>query len=95
MREIFERALRGNGLKEICKELNSRGMTNRGKRWYKGGLHYPLTNEAYTGTALWGKTAKGVKARDPIRGCLISRRKPFVVSLSNHERRLDPSTGSG
>ena len=28
------------------------------------------------------------------RGCLISRRKPFVVSLSNHEQRLDPSTGS-
>ncbi len=27
------------------------GITNRGKRWYKGGLHYLITNKAYTGTA--------------------------------------------
>ena len=27
---------RGNGLKEICKELNDRGITNKGKRWQKG-----------------------------------------------------------
>ena len=46
VREIFESSLRGNGLKEICKALNDRGVTNRGKRWYKGGLHYLLTNEA-------------------------------------------------
>ena len=39
----------GNGLMEICKILNDRGVTNRGKRWYKGGLHYLLNNEAYTG----------------------------------------------
>ena len=62
VKEIFESSLRGNGLKEICKALNDRGITNRGKRWYKGGLHYLLTNEAYTGTAVWGKTAKGEKA---------------------------------
>ena len=67
VREIFERSLHGNGLKEICKELNDRGVTNRGKRWYKGGLHYLLRNEAYTGTAVWGKTAKGEKAQDPVR----------------------------
>ena len=65
VRELFESSLRGNGLKEICKALNDRGITNRGKRWYKGGLHYPLTNEAYTGAAVWGKTAKGEKAQDP------------------------------
>ena len=64
---IFESSLRGNGLKEICKELNDQGITNRGKRWYKGGLHYLLTNEAYTGTAVWGRTDKGEKAQDPVR----------------------------
>ena len=37
--EIFEKSLRGSGLKELCKELNDRGVTNRGKRWYKGALH--------------------------------------------------------
>ena len=67
VRELFESSLRGNGLKEICKALNDRGVTNRGKRWYKGGLHYPLTNEAYTGGAVWGKTAKGEKTQDPVR----------------------------
>ena len=67
VKEIFESSLRGNGLKEICKELNERGVTNRGKRWYKGGLHYVLTNEAYTGAAVWGRTSKGEKDADPVR----------------------------
>ena len=67
VREIFEKSLRGSGLKEICKELNDRGVTNRGKRWYKGTLHYVLTNEAYTGTAVWGRTSKGEKTQDPVR----------------------------
>ena len=67
VREIFESSLRGNGLKEICKALNGRGITNGGKRSYKGGLHYLLTNQAYTGTAVWGRTSKGEKAQDPVR----------------------------
>ena len=67
VKEIFEKSLMGNGLKELCKELNDRGVTNRGKRWYKGGLHYVLRNEAYTGTAVWGRTSKGEKDADPVR----------------------------
>ena len=67
VREIFEKSLRGSGLKELCKELNERGVTNRGKRWNKGGLHYVLRNEAYTGAAVWGRTSKGEKAQDPVR----------------------------
>ena len=65
VKEVFESSLRGNGLKEICKALNGRGITNRGKRWNKGGLHYLLTNEAYIGTAVWGRTSKGEKTQDP------------------------------
>ena len=67
VKEIFENSLRGNGLKEICKALNDRGVTNRSKRWYKGTLHYVLRNEAYTGTAVWGKTSKAGEAPDPVR----------------------------
>ena len=67
VKEIFESSFRGNGLMEICKELNDRGVTNRGKRWYKGTLHYVLRNEAYTGAAVWGKASKGEKAQDPVR----------------------------
>ena len=67
VKEMFESSLRGSGLKEICKALNGRGITDRGKRWNKGGLHYLLTNEAYTGTAVWGRTSKGEKTQDPVR----------------------------
>ena len=67
VKEIFEKSLRGSGLKELCKELNERGVTNRGKRWNKGGLHYVLRNEAYTGAAVWGRTSKGQEVADPVR----------------------------
>ena len=47
--------------------MNGRGITNRGKRWNKGGLHYLLTNEAYTAAAVWGRTSKVEKAQEPVR----------------------------
>ena len=91
VREIFEKSLRGSGLKEICKALNDRGITNRGKRWYKGTLHYVLRNEAYTGAAVWGRTSKGEKAQDPVRvegawPALISRELFDEVQQSMRER---------
>ena len=91
VKEIFENSLRGNGLKEICKELNDRGITNRGKRWYKGGLHYLLTNETYTGTAVWGRTAKGEQAAEPVRVAkawkpLVSRRLFESVQQAMRDR---------
>ena len=67
VKEVFQRSLRGNGLKEICRELNDRDITNRERRWYKGGLHYLLTNEAYTGTLVWGRTSRGDKDPEPVR----------------------------
>ena len=87
----FESSLRGNGLKEICKELNDRGIANRGKRWYKGGLHYLLNNEAYTGTAVWGRTSKGEKAHDPVRvegawPALVSRKLFDAVQQAMRDR---------
>ncbi len=91
VREVFESSLRGNGLKEICRELNGRGVTNRGKRWYKGGLHYLLTNEAYTGAAVWGRTSKGENDPDPVRvkgawPALVSRELFDAVRNSLKER---------
>ena len=67
VKEIFQSSLMGNGLKEICKELNDRGITNRGKRWHKSTIYYLLNNEAYTGTAVWGRTIKRKKADNPVR----------------------------
>ena len=67
VREAFESSLRGSGLKEICRSLNGRGVTNKGRPWHKTGLHYLLTNEVYTGTAVWGRTSKRERAADPVR----------------------------
>ncbi len=91
VKEIFEKSLRGYGLKELCKELNDRGVTNRGKRWYKGTLHYVLRNEAYTGAAVWGKASKGEKAQDPVRvegawPALVSRELFEDVQQAMRER---------
>ena len=61
VKEIFESSRRGNGLKEICKKLNGRGITHNGRRWQKNVVHYLLTNEAYTGTAVWGLKSKDEK----------------------------------
>ncbi len=91
VKEMFEKSLRGSGLKELCKELNDRGITNRGKRWYKGTLHYVLRNEAYTGTAVWGRTSKGDNAPDPVRvegawPALVSRELFGAVQQAMSER---------
>ena len=91
VREIFESSVRGNGLKEICKDLNGRGITNKGKRWQKNVIHYLLTNEAYTGTAVWGVKSKNEKAGEPVRmenawPALVSRETFDAVQQGLHER---------
>ena len=91
VKEIFESSRRGNGLKEICKELNGRGITNRGRRWQKNVVHYLLTNEAYTGTAVWGVKSKDEKAQEPVRvenawPALVSRETFDLVQQGLHER---------
>ena len=71
--------------------MNDRGITNKGYRWHKGGLHYLLTNEVYTGTAVWGKTTKGEQSPDPVRvenawPALVSRELFDSVQQALHER---------
>ena len=91
VKEIFESSLSGNGLKEICKALNGRGITNRGKRWNKGGLHYLLTNEAYTAAAVWGRTSKGEKAQDPV---MVEGAWPALVSRELFDARSGSDAGA-
>ena len=91
VKEIFESSRRGNGLAEICKELNGRGITNKGKRWQKNVIHYLLTNEAYTGTAVWGVKTKDEKNAEPVRvenawPALVSRELFDAVQQGLHER---------
>ena len=62
---IFQMLLGGSGLTEIAKSLNGEGIpAPRGKRWNKTTLHNIATNEAYTGTLVWGVHSK---AQEPIR----------------------------
>ena len=91
VKEIFENSRRGNGLKEICKELNGRGITHKGRRWQKNVVHYLLTNEAYTGTAVWGVKSKDEKAQEPVRvedawPALVPRETFDLVQQWLHER---------
>jgi site-specific DNA recombinase len=62
---IFDGVLQGEGLKEIAKKLNQVGIAGpKGKSWSKTTLHKILTNEAYTGTLIWGRTSS--RNTDPI-----------------------------
>ena len=59
VRRIFELALQGRSVLDISKTLNAEGIPSpAGKRWNKTTIHQMLSNETYTGTLLWGVTAK-------------------------------------
>ena len=75
--EAFKDCRGGKGLKRICKDFNARGLTLKGRRWTKSGLHVILTNEAYAGTLVWGRTRKGKRVADPIR---VEDAWPAIVS---------------
>ena len=59
VRHIFEMALAGRSVLDISKALDGEGIPSpAGKRWNKTTIHQMLSNETYTGTLLWGVTAK-------------------------------------
>ena len=63
---IFNSIIEGKGLKEIVKVLNHNSVPGPdGKSWGKTTLHKILTNEAYTGTLVWGRTSK--RDLEPVR----------------------------
>jgi site-specific DNA recombinase len=79
---IFTKTIDGKGLVEVAKLLNREGIIGpRGKNWGKTTIHKILTNEAYTGTLVWGK----VTNRDllPIR---VGNAWPPVVDDDTFER---------
>ena len=71
--------------------MNNRGITNRCRRWQKNVVHYLLTNEAYSGTAVRGLKSKDEKAQEPVRvenawPALVSRETFDLVQQGIHER---------
>ncbi|MCB9758162.1 MAG: recombinase family protein [Candidatus Omnitrophica bacterium] len=60
VRRVFTLCLGGNGLKEISKILNEKGLRRRtGDRWDISGIAYMLKNETYTGAVLWKEKRTG------------------------------------
>ena len=58
-RRIFDMALRGASALDVAKALNADGIPSpKGKRWLKTGIIVLLSNEVYTGTLVWGQTAR-------------------------------------
>ena len=59
IRRMFAMAGSGVSLLDIAKALNAEGIASpNGKRWPKTTIHRLLSNEAYTGTVVWGLNAK-------------------------------------
>ena len=59
VRRMFGMAASGASLLDIAKILNDEGIASpNGKRWPKTSIHRVLSNEAYTGTVVWGLNAK-------------------------------------
>ena len=79
VKRIFDMALQGKSSLDITKALNAEGVASpRGKRWLKSTIHTILSNEAYTGTVVWGAKAKD--GAPPVRvekafPALVSKRK--------------------
>ena len=82
VRRIFQMALQGKSTLDITKTLNGEGIpTSTGKHWLKSTVHRILSNEAYTGTLVWGAEAKD-KA-DPAR---VEKAFPAIISNAQFRR---------
>ena len=65
VKEIFESSRRGNGLKEICKELNGRGITHKGRRWQKNVVHYLIDQRSLHRHRRLGRQEQGREEPGP------------------------------
>ncbi len=76
VRRIFDMAFQGSSILDVTKTLNAEGVASpRGKQWLKTTVHNVLLNEAYTGTLVWGTTAKD--GAPPVR---VEDAHPAIVS---------------
>ncbi len=82
VRRMFRMAASGISLLDITRSLNDEGIaTPNGKRWLKTSIHRLLTNEAYTGTVVWGTNARD--GAPPVR---VDDAHPAIVTREEFER---------
>ena len=68
VRRMFQMVAHGAGLKDVTQALNGDGIAGpSGRLWTKTAVHRILTNEAYMGTLVWGRTSQGGLAPQPVR----------------------------
>ena len=81
VRRMFDMAEAGNGTLEIIRTLNKEGISSpRGKLWARTSVHNILTNEAYTGTLVWGANAKD--KGEPVR---VEKAFPAIVTKAQFQ----------
>ena len=82
VRRIFDLTLQGRTSLDILKTLNAEGIpSSTGKQWTKTIVYKLLTNEAYTGTMIWGTNAKD--GQEPVR---VENAFPAIVSPQEFQR---------
>ena len=79
---MFDMALRGSTTLDITKTLNVEGIPSPfGRRWLKATIYRMLANEAYTGTLVWGTSAKD--NAPPVR---VEKAFPAIVTKEEFRR---------
>ena len=82
VKRMFDMAEAGDGTLEIIRTLNNEGIASpRGKLWARTSVHNILTNEAYTGTLVWGINAKD--NAEPVR---VEKAFPAIVTKTQFQR---------
>ncbi len=82
VKRIFDMAEAGRTTVDIARVLNEEGIAgSKGKPWSRTSVHSILTNEVYTGTLLWGASAKS--KIDPVR---VEKALPAIVSKAQFFR---------
>ena len=82
VKRMFDMAEAGDGTLEIIRTLNNEGIASpRGKLWARTSVHNILTNEAYTGTLVWGANAKD--NADPVR---VEKAFPAIITRAQLQR---------
>ena len=82
VKRMFDMAEAGDGTLEIIRTLNNEGIASpRGKLWARTSVHNILTNEAYTGTLVWGANAKDNP--EPVR---VEKAFPAIITRAQFQR---------
>ena len=90
VRRIFDMAEAGRTAADIARTLNEEGIANsKGKPWSTTSVRSILTNEVYTGTLLWGVSAKS--RIDPVR---VEEAFPATVSKAQFFRVREQMSSS-